>query len=232
MTSAIDIFTFDFRNHGASASDPIYAPLQWVTDHEVRDLRAALAYLPSRPDHDPAGFVLFGVSRGGGTALVVAAGEPDVWGVVTDGAFPTSGTMTAYILRWAEIYRARAALLLETRSAAGFTASSAGSAGARSERRLNCRFPDIERPLRTALARALADDPRRARMPTSARRSPRRLSTEAGEPKEIWIVPGAKHNRCRECEPDGLRRTDRPSFLGRHAPRARPVDHGARRPSS
>ena len=30
--------------------------------------------------------------------------EPDVWGVVTDGAFPTHGTMTAYILRWAEIY--------------------------------------------------------------------------------------------------------------------------------
>ena len=43
-----DIFTFDFRNHGASASDPVYQPLQWVTDHEVRDLEAALAYLRSR----------------------------------------------------------------------------------------------------------------------------------------------------------------------------------------
>ena len=104
-----DIFTFDFRNHGASDSDPSYAPLQWATDHEVRDLERRSAYLRTRPDHDPAGFGLFGVSRGGGTALVVAADEPDVWGVITDGAFPTRGTMLAYILRWAEIYVAQPA---------------------------------------------------------------------------------------------------------------------------
>ena len=30
----------------------------------------------------------------------------------------------------------------------------------------------------------------------------RRLFAEAGEPKELWIVPGAKHNRCREVDPD------------------------------
>ena len=36
--------------------------------------------------------------------LIVAAGEPDVWGVITDGAFPTQGTMVSYMLRWAEIY--------------------------------------------------------------------------------------------------------------------------------
>ena len=59
-----DVFTFDFRNHGSSASDPHYAPLQWATDYEVRDLRAALACLRDRPDHDQAGFGLIGVSRG------------------------------------------------------------------------------------------------------------------------------------------------------------------------
>ena len=86
-----DLFTFDFRNHGTSDLDPDYAPLQWTTEREIRDLRGALAYLRTRDDHDPAGFGLFGVSRGGTTALIVAAGEPDVWGVVTDGAFPDSG---------------------------------------------------------------------------------------------------------------------------------------------
>ena len=99
-----DIFTFDFRNHGASDLDPDYAPLQWTTEHEIHDLRAALAYLRTRDDHDPAGFGLFGVSRGGTTALIAAAAEPDVWGVITDGAFPTQGTMVAYIVRWAQIY--------------------------------------------------------------------------------------------------------------------------------
>ena len=103
-TLGFDLFAFDFRNHGASESDPKYRPLQWVTGHEATDLRAALAYLRSRPDHDEAGYGLFGVSRGGGTALVVAADDSRAWGVITDGAFPTRGTMLAYILRWAEIY--------------------------------------------------------------------------------------------------------------------------------
>lgn len=108
-----DIFTFDFRNHGTSDSVPDYAPLQWATDYEVLDLRAALAYLRTRPDHDQAGFGLVGVSRGGSTALVVGSEERDVWGVVTDGAFPTRGTITAYMFRWAEIFvRSRTLLKL------------------------------------------------------------------------------------------------------------------------
>ena len=48
---------------------------------------------------------------GGATALVVAADDPGVWGVVTDGAFPTRGTMIAYIQRWAEIYVSQPVLL-------------------------------------------------------------------------------------------------------------------------
>ncbi len=68
------------------------------------DLQAALEYLRSRPDRDPAGVGVFGLSRGGGAALCVAADDPTIWGVVTDGAFPTRGTMMAYILRWAVIY--------------------------------------------------------------------------------------------------------------------------------
>ena len=50
-----DLFSFDFRNHGRSPSDPDYQPMQWVTEHEVYDLQAALAYLRARPDADPAG---------------------------------------------------------------------------------------------------------------------------------------------------------------------------------
>ena len=100
-----DLFSFDFRNHGESQVDPAYHPLQWVTDRELTDLEAALAYLRTRTDADPAGVGLFGVSRGGGTALCVAGRDPKVWGVVTDGAFPTRGTMLPYILRWGRALR-------------------------------------------------------------------------------------------------------------------------------
>jgi hypothetical protein len=46
----------------------------------------------------------------------------------------------------------------------------------------------------------------------------RTLFAEAKEPKELWIVPRAKHNRCREVEPEAY--ADRVvSFLRRSAPR-------------
>jgi pimeloyl-ACP methyl ester carboxylesterase len=214
-----DLFTFDFRNHGSSASDGIYEPLQWVSDHEVRDLAAALDYLRSRPDHDPAGFALFGISKGGGTALVAAASQRDVWGLITDGAFPTSGTMLIYILRWAEIFvrsRLLYAILRDHMPHSVFLLL--GSLARRqAERRLSCRFPDIER----AAARLA---PRPWLMIHGAKDAyigpeiAERLFAEAREPKELWIVPGAKHNRCRDVDPDAYAGRIE-SFLGKYAPR-------------
>lgn len=213
-----DIFCFDFRNHGESQSDPSYTPLQWATDYEVRDLRAALAYLRSRPDHDPAGFGLFGVSRGGSTALLVAARECDVWGVVTDGAFPTRGTMTAYIVRWAEIYvTSRLLLTLIPNWVCGLLGDVSRR---RAERRLQCTFPDVE----GAVARLA---PRPWLMIHGERDAYIGPEIALGlfrcgrAPKELWLVPEAKHNRCRECDPEGYR-ARLEEFLSRVAPRRLP----------
>jgi uncharacterized protein len=217
-----DIFTFDFRNHGASESCSTYSPLQWATEYEVRDLKAALAYLRGRADHDPAGFGLFGVSRGGSTALVVTSEEPDAWGVVTDGAFPTRGTMTAYILRWAEIYvRTPRFLALMPRWVFSFL----GWVGRRrSERRLNCRFPDIETAAQRISPRPwlMVHGERDAYIGPEIART---LFAEGGQPKEFWLVEDAKHNRCRECQPEAYSiRMAR--FFDRYAPR-RPVEQVA-----
>jgi pimeloyl-ACP methyl ester carboxylesterase len=213
-----DIFTFDFRNHGASASEPTYQPLQWATDHEVRDLRAALSYLRTRPDRDEAGVGLFGVSRGGSTALVAAATEPTVWGVVTDGAFATRGTMLAYILRWAQIYVSNPyrwkLLPLWVFQFLSWTGR------VRSEKRLNCRFANVER----AVARLT---PRPWLMIHGAKDAyigpelARALFSEAREPKELWVVPNAKHNRCREVDPKAYSARVG-AFLERYAPRRAP----------
>lgn len=209
-----DLFTFDFRNHGSSDHDHTYRPLQWVTDHEVRDLQAALGYLRTRPDRDPLGVGLFGISRGGSTAMLVAANDPLIWGVITDGAFPTRGTMLAYILRWAQIYVSAMFWKLVPHWIYRF----AGWAGrVRSERRLQCRFPDVE----TAVARL---SPRPLLMIHGEKDAyivpdiARTLFDEAGDPKELWIVPSAKHNRCREvAEQEYAERVA--AFLTRHAPR-------------
>jgi len=210
-----DVFTFDCRNHGDSGSDPSYHPLQWVTDHEVRDLQAALAYLRTRPGHDAAGVGLFGISRGGGTALVTAADEPGVWGVVSDGAFPTRGTMLAYILRWAEIYVGIP--YLWKKMPLWIFQFLAWAGRVRSEKRLGCKFPDVE----NAVARLA---PRPWLMIHGAKDAyigpaiARALFDEADEPKELWIVPGAKHNRCREMEPEAYPERVAEFFL-RFAPR-------------
>ena len=190
-----DLFSFDFRNHGQSDAEAAYQPLQWLTAHELSDLRAALKYVRGRPDADPAGVGLFGVSRGGSAALCVGGKDPGVWGVATDGAFPTHGTMLAYILRWAEIYVGVKTIWRNLPiQAYQFLAWSSRK---RVQTRLNCRFPNVER----ATARLA---PRPLLMIHGEKDSyigpdiARGLFAAAGEPKELWVVPKAKHNRCRE----------------------------------
>jgi pimeloyl-ACP methyl ester carboxylesterase len=213
-----DLFAFDFRNHGDSASDPVYKPSQWVTDHEELDLDAALTYLRSRPDADPAGVALFGVSRGGGTALSVASRDPRVWGVVTDGAFPTRGTMLAYSLRWAEIYVGNPifwkAVPVSVFDFLGWVAR------IKTERKLHCRYANIERAVgRLAPRPWLAIHGQKdAYIGVDIAKG---LFERAGEPKELWIVEGAKHNRCREKATSAyLERVS--SFIRRAAPRSQP----------
>jgi pimeloyl-ACP methyl ester carboxylesterase len=213
-----DLFTFDFRNHGTSDSDRNYKPLQWVSDLELVDLRAALDYLRTRPDRDLAGVGLFGISRGGGAALCVAAANPTVWAVVTDGAFPTRGTMLAYILRWAEIYVGSRTIW---RRMPKWMFAFAGWAGRiSSQRRLGRTYPNVEQAVARLAPRPwfLIHGEKDAYIWPEIAQG---LFDHAREPKELWLVHGAKHNRCRELEPDvyRLRLLD---FFRRYAPRRPP----------
>jgi pimeloyl-ACP methyl ester carboxylesterase len=210
-----DVFTFDFRNHGTSARDPSYTPLQWTSDREVADLRGALNYLRSRPDHDPAGFGLFGVSRGGTTALLVAAAEPDIWAVITDGAFPTRLMMLTYIIRWSEIY-VRSQFLLSLVPLWLYN-HLCWVGRLRSERRRNCSFVEVETAVKRLAPRPwlMIHGERDAYIGPEIARA---LYECARCPKELWVVPEAKHNRCREREPEAYaaRIMD---FLDRFGPR-------------
>ena len=193
-----DLFTFDFRNHGQSQVDDSYRPLQWVTNHEVHDIRAAMRYVRSRPDADPAGVGLFGISRGGGGALCVAGEDPRVWGIVTDGAFPTKGMMLSYMRRWADIYtggrKIYKSLPTWVFSWVGFVAR------VRSQYRLHCIFPNIEGAVAKIGPRPwfMIHGERDTYISTEIART---LFAEAREPKELWVVPQAKHNRGRELQP-------------------------------
>ncbi len=213
--AGFDIFAFDFRNHGDSLCDGSYRPLQWVSDLELVDLRAALSYVRSRPDADAAGVGLFGMSRGGGAALCVAAEDPAIWGVATDGAFPTRGTMYAYILRWAEIYVRPLWLWRRLPKSIFRFASWFGRVS--SQRRHGRVYPSLERAVARIAPRPwlMIHGEKDVYIGPDIALD---LFSRAGEPKDVWMVPGAKHNRCREIDPNAYQ--DRiVAFCLRYAPR-------------
>jgi pimeloyl-ACP methyl ester carboxylesterase len=155
------------------------------------------------------------VSRGGTTALIAAASEPDVWGVVTDGAFPTEGTVAPYLRRWVEIYVPNPILkALLPRWVYGVIAASARR---NTERRLHCKFPRVE----TAVAKLAPRPWLMIHGEKDAYIGPeiaQNLFRRGKAFKELWLVPDAKHNGCREADPQGyIARTL--SFLERFAPR-------------
>src|SRR5947207_2760584 len=104
LEGGYDIFAFESRSQGDSDAQPGYDPLQWVTDYEVTDMRAALAYLKSRPDADPRGIGLFGISKGAGAGLQAAVDDPYLRCFVTDGVFATFTTLVPYMRKWFAIY--------------------------------------------------------------------------------------------------------------------------------
>jgi uncharacterized protein len=192
VQDGFDIFAFETRGQGNSDPHPGYEPLQWVTDFEVRDTEAALAYLKARPDSDPRGVGFFGISKGAGAGLFAAARDPYVRCCVTDGMFATYTTLVPYMRQWFRIYDNQYRLQgLMPSWYYGFVGLKALR---RIEKERGCRFPHLERVLPRLSPRPLlmihggGDTYIKPDMA-------RALAAKAREPKELWMVEGAKHNQ-------------------------------------
>lgn len=191
LEAGYDVFAVEFRGQGESDRDPNYEPLQWVTDRDVADLKAALKYLLGRPDADPRGIGVFGISKGGGTALVAAGGEPAIRCMVTDGAYGTHTTMIPYLKRWIGIYSDRKRI---QRALPTWFYGIIGMVGAKKvARNRGVTYPSVEkavgrlnRPL--LMIHGEGDTYIKPEMAQA-------LFKRARGPKELWIVPKAKHNQ-------------------------------------
>ena len=190
--NGFDVLAVEFRGQGESDPQPGYEPRQWVTDYEVRDIEAALAYLKSRSDADPKGVGFFGISKGGSAGVIVAAGDPYVRCCVTDGIFSTRGTMTLYMKKWVAIISTRYWL---QRILPLWYYGLFADAGLRCiEETTGCHFPQLEFALPRLAPRPLfmihggADTYIKPDMA-------RALFARARQPKEFWLVNGAKHNQ-------------------------------------
>lgn len=191
VAAGYDVFAYEPRNQGDSDKDPAYEPLQWVTDKDVADMRVAMRYLRGRPDADPKGFGVFGVSKGGSTAFLAAAAEPAVRCVATDGAYATYTTMVPYLQRWIKIYsenhRVQKALPAWFYGLLGLTGMK------RVARNRGVTYPSVEKAVgklrRPVLMIHGGGDtyikPGMAEV----------LFARAKGPKDLWVVPKAKHNQ-------------------------------------
>jgi fermentation-respiration switch protein FrsA (DUF1100 family) len=212
LADGYDIFTFESRNQGESDRQARYDPLQWVTDYEVRDMRAALDYLKNRPNADPSGIGFFGISKGASAALIAFAEEPYLRCFVTDGMFATYTTLVPYMRQWFRIYNSRYALqgLLPS-----WYYGIIGKHGLMIvARQRGCRFPHLERKLARRLHRPLlmihggGDTYIKPEMA-------RALFDRVPGPKEFWLVEGAKHNQAQQLAADDYRRRVL-EFFNRH----------------
>jgi uncharacterized protein len=192
LDNGYDVFAYESRSQGTSDAQPGYEPTHWVTDYEVRDAKAALAYLKTRPDTDPRGYGFFGISKGGSAGIMAAADDPDVRCCVTDGIFATRTTMIGYMLKW--VTMVSRSYWLQRILPNSYYGLLADAGLRRVQHEAGCRFPHLEKVIGRLAPRPLlmihgGDDsyiwPEMAKA----------LFAHAREPKDLWLVDGAKHNQ-------------------------------------
>jgi uncharacterized protein len=184
------VLQFDFRGHGES--DPSMVTLG---AHERRDVAAAVRFLESR---GMGPIALFGISMGAATAIVSAPNLP-VAAVVADAPF-------------AEIHHPVRNRMRDV----GYPLAGIGSrlivAGASVRSRV--RLEDPVRAVRRIAPRGLlVIVPEGDRLISAAQG--RRLFQLAGEPKELYTVPGAGHAEAYASAPETYRSRVL-AFLERH----------------
>jgi pimeloyl-ACP methyl ester carboxylesterase len=198
-----DIFTWEPRNQGDSQRQEGFEPLQWVTDREVADCRAAIEYLKKRPDAHSRGIGLYGLSKGANAGLVAAVTEPIIRCIVTDGAFAHYPVMVPYMRVWFSIYDTRRRLQGLFGSWYFGIIARIGVREVGQERGVV--YPDIERLIGRLAPRPLfmihggSDTYIKPSMT-------RDLFNHARRPKELWIVEGAKHNQALQVAGDEYKR--------------------------
>jgi alpha-beta hydrolase superfamily lysophospholipase len=196
------VLSFDFRNHGDSDRLTGYEPLHWLTDFEVTDLNSVIDYVYSRPDLNELPLGLFGISRGGGAALYVAAQRPEVLRVASEGAFGTEMMMMAHAHRWISIAAPAPLAKLIPEWHIRWTVTLTRWV---SQRRRRCHYAMLERilpQLRAKPTLVIAGERDTYVLPEVSQEIVRLL----GQPDALWMVQKAKHNLARSVDPEAYDR--------------------------
>ena len=202
LAAGYDVFAYEPRNQGDSDKDPNYEPLQWVTDRDLADMKAAIKYLLARADAHPTGIGVFGISKGGSTALVAAASDRRVRCVATDGAYATYTTMVPYMRKFIKIYSTRT--WIQNRIPAWLYGAVGGVGVNRVARTRGVAYPSVEKAaakLRQPLLMIHGEGDTYIKIEMA-----KALFDRVRGPKELWPVPKAKHNQALHAAADEYHR--------------------------
>ncbi len=199
--AGFDVFVFDFRGHGESPGEDGYKPRQFPSDREQADMLGAIAFIEDYLEQKgrPVNVGLFGLSRGGGAALLAAAGIDSVRAIAVDGGFSSDAVLEYLAKRWARIF-AKLRLYYETpppsywRFVRWLILTNA-------QRRFGCRYPSVRKVLGRLSGKPLffIHGERDTYIPYEQTQMLYGLSDE---PKHLWVVPGARHNHSVIKEPE------------------------------
>ncbi|MFQ3594086.1 MAG: alpha/beta hydrolase, partial [Gemmataceae bacterium] len=151
----------------------------------------AIGYLKARSDADPEGIGFFGISKGAGAGLIAAADEPYVRCFVTDGLFGAETTTIPYMRKFFRVYNSTFPLEMIPDAYLRYVFYLAMH---KIESQRRCRFASLEKALPRLAPRAVlmihGEDDSYIR-PEMARS----LYAQLAGPRDLWIVPGARHNQ-------------------------------------
>lgn len=201
LEAGYDVFAFDFRAHGASRSRQEYRPRQWPSDREVADMIGAIAFITSWLEQQgrPREIVLFGVSRGAGSAVLAAQDMPEVRGIICDGLYSSDAILEYLMKRWATIF-ARIRVVAENHPDA-FWKFLRWLLFRECMRRFGCRFPSVRKAVGRLGATPLLmiHGEKDSFIPVAHGRF---LHSLARGPKDLLVVEGASHNAAIAVRPD------------------------------
>lgn len=214
IAAGYDVFTFDFREHGGSSREDNYTPRQWATNHEMADMFGAIAFVEDYlEEHNlPTDIGLFGISRGACAAILAAQDYPRVACIVADGLFSTDRIIEHLMKRWAYIF-AKVRFVYENHPPA-FWQFLRYLLLCYASRKLNCTFPSVYKALKRMAPRPILfiHGQRDSYIPVEQAQL---LYDAARQPKELWIVTGAKHNQGATVQPEEYARHT-VAFFDRH----------------
>lgn len=188
-----DLFAFDFRGHGESPPEVGYKPRQFPSDREQSDMVGAIAYVEDHLERQgrPREVGLFGLSRGGGAAILAAVDISTVKAIVVDGAFSTDMLLEFYLKRWAGVF-AKLRFAYENHPPT-FWRFLRWLVVIKAHKVFRCRFPSVRKAVKRIRATPILfiHGERDSYIPLEQGQLLYRL---ANEPKFLWTVPGARHN--------------------------------------